>query len=130
MKSDMKEDIKPFTIRDIEPVVNALKRLNRVHSQAMTLFVIDADGRMTGTLTDGDIRRGLIAGRGVDNPVSEVMHRDFSYLTNPVNVSHIKELRARSITLIPILDSEHRIADIIDLTKNRAPQPHRGGNVG
>ena len=119
----MKEDIKPFTIRDIEPVVNALKRLNRVHSQAMTLFVIDADGRMTGTLTDGDIRRGLIAGRGVDNPVSEVMHRDFSDLTNPVNVSHIKELRARSITLIPILDSEHRIADIIDLTKNRSALP-------
>lgn len=123
MKSDMKEDIKPFTIRDIEPVVNALKRLNSVHSQAMTLFVIDADGRMTGTLTDGDIRRGLIAGRGVDNPVSDVMHRDFSHLTNPVDVSHIKELRSRSITLIPILDSEHRIVDIIDLTKNRSALP-------
>lgn len=119
----MNKDLSPFTIGDNEPVVNALKRLNSVHSQAMTLFAVDADGRMTGTLTDGDIRRGLIAGRGLDSPVREVMHHDFAFLTHPVDAGRIKELRSRSITLIPILDSSHHIINIVDLTKNRSALP-------
>lgn len=37
----------------------ALGKLNNLSGQAMTLFVVDSDGRMVGTLTDGDVRRAL-----------------------------------------------------------------------
>ncbi len=41
-------------------LVDALEQLNKLSGQTMVLFVVDADGKMTGTLTDGDIRRFLI----------------------------------------------------------------------
>ncbi len=119
----MNTDIRPFTIGDCEPLVNALKRLNSVHSRAMTLFAVDEHNRMNGTLTDGDIRRGLIAGRGLDSAIGEIMHRDFAFLTRPIDVQRIKELRSHSISLIPILDSDRHIVDIVDLTKNRSALP-------
>lgn len=119
----MNTDIRPFTIGDCEPLVNALKRLNSVHSRAMTLFAVDEHNRMNGTLTDGDIRRGLIAGRGLDSAIGEIMHRDFAFLTRPIDVQRIKELRSHSISLIPILDSDRHIVDIVDLTKTALPSP-------
>ena len=36
-------------------LVDALEQLNKLSGQTMVLFVVDADGKMTGTLTDGDI---------------------------------------------------------------------------
>lgn len=43
-------------------ITDALKMLNALSGDAMTLLVTDSDGRMLGTLTDGDIRRALIGG--------------------------------------------------------------------
>ncbi len=37
-------------------------------------LVVDADGRLLGTITDGDIRRGLLRGINADAPASEVMN--------------------------------------------------------
>lgn len=33
-----------------------------------TLFVVDEEGRVKGTLTDGDIRRGMLGGAVIDDP--------------------------------------------------------------
>ena len=46
----------------------------------MTLFAIDAEGRVAGSLTDGDIRRALIAGRSMDDSLENVAHTQFRYL--------------------------------------------------
>ena len=43
-------------------IIEALRRLNSLSGGVMTLAVTDSDRRMTGTLTDGDIRRGLLDG--------------------------------------------------------------------
>ena len=45
-------------------VQEALAKLEDLNFQ--TLFVLSEDGRMLGTLTDGDIRRGIMAGKGVN----------------------------------------------------------------
>ena len=61
--------IEDYTINISEPIREALKRLNLVKSRSMTLFVVDDNGVMVGTLTDGDVRRALIAGHEVNSPV-------------------------------------------------------------
>ena len=43
-------------------VLEALARLNDLSGGAMTLFVVDSDGCVRGSLTDGDVRRALLAG--------------------------------------------------------------------
>ena len=50
-------------------------------TQERILFVVDKKDKLLGTITDGDIRRGLINGIGFDNNVESLMHKDFIYIS-------------------------------------------------
>ena len=112
-----------YCINKSRSVADALVRLNRLHAVSMTLFVLDDDGTMLGTVTDGDIRRALIAGVPLSASVAEAMHSDFSYLSDRKDIASLKLLRERQITLIPLLDPKRRLVDIFDLTKRRSALP-------
>ena len=100
-------------------LLEALSRINSLPPGPLVLFVVDDNNRMVGTLTDGDSRRALIAGASVNDPVSKVMHRNFCFLTNGIDydVQHLHKLKQKKIQLIPILDRNQRIVDIIDLKR-------------
>lgn len=104
-------------------LIDALTKLNNQRSLAMTLFVIDENGRMVGTLTDGDIRRALIAGKGVDCPVEEVMHRNFYSISSKDDIRKLKMLREGKIILVPLLDADRRIMEAIDLSTRKSALP-------
>lgn len=112
-----------YTIGHREPIRQALKMLNAVRSLSMTLFVLDDDNRMVGTLTDGDIRRALIAGENVDGPVSCAMHVDFSFIRSRQEVAALKRFREKGIFLVPVLDDDMRIVDIVDLKACKSALP-------
>lgn len=102
----------------------ALAKLNDLSGGAMTLIVIDDSRRMVGTLTDGDVRRALIAGKSLDSAVSEVMHSDFEWLSSEnFDLGKLKNIRAKGIRLIPRLDAEKRIVDLVDLLKTPSILP-------
>ena len=61
----------PHIISDGITILDALDALNKLSGEVMTLLAVDADGRMTGTLTDGDIRRCLLQGSGLLDKRSE-----------------------------------------------------------
>lgn len=116
-------ELERYTIREEKVILDALKALNSLHSEAMTLFVVNKDNEMVGTITDGDIRRALTSGIRLDDPIAEAMHRDFSYVCTRWEVSKLKKLREKNIVLIPILDTKKRISDIIDLAKQTSSLP-------
>ena len=102
----------------------ALGRLNDLSGDVMTLLAIDNDERMTGTLTDGDIRRHLISGASLDTPVADAIHRNFQWLEEGnIDVARLKAMRCRSIRLVPVLDADRRIAGIIDTNVTRTVLP-------
>ena len=117
------DNIENYIIRDNASIKKALQILNLVHSQAMTLFVVDETGRMIGTLTDGDIRRALISGEDLSTQVRKVAHRDFAFITSESDIKSIKACRQKNITLIPLLDKEYRIIKVIDLTLCKSMLP-------
>lgn len=88
-------------------LLDALRAINDLSGQLMTLIVTDADGRMAGTLTDGDIRRALIAGEGLDETVAVAMKRDFHYLkAQDIDVAALASYRSKGIRMIPVLDDD------------------------
>lgn len=104
----------------------AIDRLNRLSGNAMTLFVVDAQGRLEGTLTDGDVRRGLLSGLTLDSMALSSANRSFKAIVGEVgaeSVEQLRQYRERGILLIPRLDQCGRILEIIDLrrTYNRLP---------
>lgn len=112
-------------IEESKTLLDALRQINSLRDAPLVLFVVDEQGRMVGTLTDGDARRGLIAGIGVNDSLKKVMHRDFNFLRQGVddNVAHIHEHRDLKMKLIPILDRNDNIVEIINLDKYRTRLP-------
>lgn len=112
-----------YTIPGKAPIREALQQLNQVHSQSMTLFVIDDDDCMIGTLTDGDIRRALISGYELSSPVKEIAHTNFANITDIEDIKSVKAFREKGITLIPLLDESKHILKIIDLSAHKSMLP-------
>ena len=80
---------------------------------------------MVGTLTDGDSRRSLIAGASVNDKVCTIMHRNFNYMKieDIVNVKEIKRQKALKMRLVPVLDRDLHIVEIINLEKYKTRLP-------
>jgi dTDP-glucose pyrophosphorylase len=108
-----------------QSLLGALKVLNTFGiSDAFTLLIVNDTRSMVGTLTDGDIRRHLINGIQLNEPISTIMHRQFHYLSaDVILVEEIHEYKAKGIELIPILDKERHIVDIVNLKTQKSFLP-------
>lgn len=107
-----------FISKDIT-MLEALSRICALAPEPLVLFVLDEDKRMVGTLTDGDTRRALINGSSVNEKVENVMHRDFNYM-KVENIDDVKELKRQkelNMKLVPILDKEKHIVEIVNFEK-------------
>lgn len=100
-------------------LLDALKQINTLSGGPLVLFVVNDDNKMVGTLTDGDSRRALIKGASVNDNASDVMHRSFNFLRKGVNddVENIHRQRDMQMKLVPILDDDNHIIDIINLDR-------------
>ena len=117
--------MKDHIIKKDISLLEALKHINALAPEPLVLFVIDEQNRMVGTLTDGDSRRALIAGASVANAVETVMHRDFNYMKveDIDNVKEIKRQRDLKMRLVPVLDADNHIVEIINLERFKTRLP-------
>lgn len=119
------DNISKYLISGNKKILDALDLLNSFgKADVLTLFVIDDNFRMVGTLTDGDIRRSLVGGCKLSESLLNVMHEQFEFLeVNNICVEKIRECKERGICLIPILDHNRQIRDIINLRKDQSYLP-------
>ena len=120
----MEPDSSIHAISVTATVRQALRALNDLSGETMTLFALDSRDVLCGTVTDGDIRRALIAGASLDDTLEQVMHRDFRAL-HPGDDAFtlLPRLRKQGIILVPVLDEKGGIKDIIDLRTARTRLP-------
>src|SRR5690349_20410066 len=104
-------------------VREALAKLNELALDAI-LFVVDKDGRLLGSLTDGDLRRGLLSGLELSSPLVEFIqpHPIFIKEEN-YTVNDIRTYRKKHLKIIPVLDDNSRIISIINLRLQRGQLP-------
>ena len=113
------------TIPQNKTLIEALSKINSLAPNPLVLFVLDENERMVGTLTDGDARRALIAGASVNDEVKEVMHRSFNYMSieDIDDVKEIKRQKELNMKLVPVLNKEMHIVEIINLNKFQTRLP-------
>lgn len=106
-------------------LLDALDKINNITSGPLVLFVTNSEQQMVGTLTDGDVRRALLKGIHTYDAISEAMHRNFNYLRKGFNdtVEGIHQQRDLKMKLVPILDEDNHILEIINLDKYRTKLP-------
>lgn len=89
---------------------------------AQIALVVDEQRRLLGTITDGDIRRGLLRGETLDSPVERLMNRNFRSAS--IDDDHIEVLammRRDVLRQIPVLDAHKRVVNLILLEELLAP---------
>ena len=106
-------------------LLEALSHINSLAPDPLVLFVVDNEQRMVGTLTDGDARRALIGGASVNDKIEDVMHQGFNYMKDEDsnNVMEIKRQRELKMKLVPVLDADKHILEIINLEKYKTKLP-------
>jgi dTDP-glucose pyrophosphorylase len=90
----------------------------------LTLFVVNEDDNLLGTLTDGDIRRGLIKGFSVNDLVTKFMRVDFKYIRqDEFTLEEIRVARECGIILLPVVNANMKIQKLINLKEQRTVLP-------
>lgn len=94
-------------IHQYATIIEALRRLNELSGDVMTLIVTDESNRMLGTVTDGDIRRGLLNGVTPADLIDRVIHTGFMAIhtgQKPLErINTLRQARKKGIALLPEL---------------------------
>jgi dTDP-glucose pyrophosphorylase len=116
-------------------IQEALKIID-LHSLKIAL-VIDQNNRLIGTVTDGDIRRGILNGVTLDTPVQQIMNK--KPITIPENNDKkiiLNIMRINKLNLLPILDHAgcvvgiERLEDMFSFAKNDSWVVLMAGGLG
>jgi dTDP-glucose pyrophosphorylase len=77
------------------------------------VMVVDDAGVLEGTISDGDIRRGLLKGLDLKSPITKVIHRN--PLVAPPEMSRelvMQLMEANKIQQIPVVDTQHHVVGL------------------
>lgn len=110
----MKEDT---LIYETESIKTALKKLDNTAEKV--LLVIDNERRLQGTITDGDIRRHILKGKGLEANIQEIYNKNpISIKKDDFSVDLVKEILIKNkIELLPILDGGKKVIDFTTWTQ-------------
>ncbi len=104
--------LEKYQVNESKSVLETLSHMEKNHIKFV--FAVDSSGKVTGTLSDGDIRRGIIGGRLLENPISAIINRSFEYSSSENDFEEVISIfHKRKIDFIPILDPAGRLYNII-----------------
>ena len=119
----MDNNILKYTIDKNASIKDALVLLDKLSDDVLTLFVL-ADNKVVGTITDGDIRRALIRNISIDASVTDVMNKDFKYISlKENNIQKIREIKQIGIFLLPCIGENGELLKIYNLKKKKSILP-------
>ncbi|WP_313304626.1 nucleotidyltransferase family protein [Empedobacter sp.] len=95
-------------------VRDALIKLDEIAPSSI-LFVVDDENKLLGSLTDGDLRRGFIKGLGFENKLLDFVQPSPTFIKeNKYNLNDIEKYRKNLLKIIPIVNDDLIIVDILD----------------
>jgi CBS domain-containing protein len=76
---------------------------------ARICLAVDGDGRLVGVATDGNLRRAILAGSSLDQPLAPVLVSEFVAIGDQQTRADALDLmRAHRIDAVPVLDDAGR----------------------
>jgi len=101
-------------ILQTESVRLALTKLDKLASDAI-LFVVDEDGKLLGSLTDGDLRRGFIKDLGFEDSILDYIQKSpISIGKDNYTLKQLEDYKKNNFKIIPILNEDGVIIDILN----------------
>ena len=119
------EQLNKYLINHNATILEALGALNGLSNAGLTLFVQDENKHVIGALTDGDIRRYLLNGGNLQDDVLKAVKADFCSIRVETNdfVKACNKYRQSKIRVVPIIDKNGKLVDILDFDKQASILP-------
>jgi len=104
-------------------VRDVLERLDELAADAI-IFLVDDQRKLIGSITDGDIRRGLIKGLTVDQKVTEFIQPSPKFFRKEeFNLSDLINWRSKNYKIIPVLDGDDSVCDVVNFRLQKSYLP-------
>ena len=96
---------------------------NLTQSSLKICLIIDEDGRLIGTISDGDIRRGLLRGLTLTSSIQEIIKKNPLVVPAGISKDLIRQIMAANqIQQIPEVDGENRVLALHTWDEFSAPK--------
>lgn len=122
MKKDWRSTLLPVdsTIGDL------IESLDK--NQFRIVLIVDAQNRLMGTVTDGDIRRALLRDESMSSPSSVAMEKNPTTIGKEASAQYVLQLiRKKELMHLPVVDDQGKVIDLKTarelLIKERQPNP-------
>lgn len=98
----------------LSPSTPIIKAIEIIDAGALQIaLVVSEEGCLLGTLTDGDIRRGILKGISLNNPVSQVMNNNPTVVRdNEDTETIISTMKNKNVFQIPVVNERGIIVDL------------------
>lgn len=104
-------------------IKQALIKLDILTKDAI-LFVVDENDFLIGSLTDGDVRRGLLKGVVIDDQVSTIIQSNPRFIKKgDRDIKKVIEYREKNFRILPVLDKDDKVVNIINFRESKSYLP-------
>ena len=94
-------------------VESLLRKIDEAGTQLA--FIVDENGVLLGVVSDGDVRRGLLRGKGLDIPVREIMNRDPKVAYRSTSRIEVQAIFDKfKVSLIPLIEDDGKLVDVLN----------------
>lgn len=105
-------NIEQFMIQNSKNNLDALKKINS--NKKGFLIVMYPDGKVMGTLTDGDIRRSLISGNTLESGIDLATNTSFKHILYNIHFDEVIDIfNEAKVDFLPVLSETGSLYNII-----------------
>lgn len=105
------EETRRFLTLETSSVVEAMQQIDATCRGI--LFIVDVQQRLTGVVTDGDIRRWLIKTGSLTDPLSRFMNKNPKFIYKKELYLAQEKMAKHCITALPVLGTKGNVIDIV-----------------
>jgi dTDP-glucose pyrophosphorylase/CBS domain-containing protein len=108
----MSEDVKPFLVPQTHTIRQAMERLE--NTEEKIVFVVDAESRLVGSLTDGDIRRWILSDGDLQAQVLRVCNCSPHVAEEDFEVEQLRaDMLAGNFGCVPVVNPSREIVRLV-----------------
>src|SRR5690554_414620 len=123
MEKNMEKNMETAIINEEQSVREAIKQLNE--NRLQILVVVDEEGALAGTVTDGDIRRAVLKDLSLDNPVREIMNKNPRFVQVGSESKAYNLMLKKRIKAIPVVDEGKKVTGLLLLEDFLGPKKEK-----
>jgi CBS domain-containing protein len=105
----MTRDLLLYTVAATDTIRTAMEKIER--NKHRVVVVLD-EGRVVGTVSDGDIRRAFLHDTLTISPVSRIMQLNPHVTTETDPARRAEIIRREHVTVLPVVTEDNRLVDV------------------